>query len=131
MVLTIPFVGLLPAVSLQLERSRAFPTNVFSDFLLYRFCIGYLRRDVGIPPYKRNFLIFACYHYCGNIVTNGAPGAALPTAVSFTALQLERSRAFPTKHNPNHRTDLNRKASQFSILNSQFSILIVIIPLNY
>ena len=83
MVLTIPFVGLLPAISLQTERSRAFPTNVFSDFLLYRFCIGYLRRDVGIPPYKRNFLIFACYHCCGNIVTNGAPGAALTTAVSF------------------------------------------------
>ena len=39
------------------------------------------------------------------------------------SLQSERSRAFPTNHNLNHRTDLNRRHSQFSILNSQFSIL--------
>ena len=33
--------------ALQSERSRAFPTNVVLGFLLCRFCIGYLRRDVG------------------------------------------------------------------------------------
>ena len=47
------------------------------------------------------------------------PFVGLLPAVS---LQTERSRAFPTNHNPNHRADLNHRHSQFSILNSQFFI---------
>jgi len=35
----------------------------------------------------------------GSKPASGAPGAALPTAVNFTAPQAERSRAFPTKYN--------------------------------